>query len=124
MRLGKVVPVIRIFDEAKAREFYIDFLGFKLDWEHRFEADFPLYMQVSKDNCILHLSEHFGSGSAGILLNIEIDDIDAFNQVLLEKQYKYARPGVEDMPWGSRTMSISDPFGNKLVFTTETHENH
>jgi catechol 2,3-dioxygenase-like lactoylglutathione lyase family enzyme len=37
MTLGKTTPILRIFDEAKAREFYVDFLGFKVDWEHRFE---------------------------------------------------------------------------------------
>ena len=47
MQLGKVTPILRIFDEAKALEFYVDFLGFKVDWQHRFEADFPLYLQVS-----------------------------------------------------------------------------
>jgi catechol 2,3-dioxygenase-like lactoylglutathione lyase family enzyme len=55
--LSRVTPILRIFDEAKAREFYIDFLGFKLDWEHRFEGgDFPVYMQVSLGDCVLHLS--------------------------------------------------------------------
>ena len=36
MGFGKTTPILRIFDEAKAREFYVDFLGFKVDWEHRF----------------------------------------------------------------------------------------
>lgn len=49
MRFGKTTPILRIFDEAKAREFYEGFLGFKVDWEHRFEPDLPLYLQVSKD---------------------------------------------------------------------------
>src|SRR4051812_9278801 len=31
---GPVVPVLRIFDVAKAREFYAGFLGFTVDWEH------------------------------------------------------------------------------------------
>jgi len=30
---------------------------------------------------------------------------------------KYARPGIEVMPWGTRDMAIRDPFGNKLTFT-------
>ncbi len=38
MKLGHPIPILRIFDEAKAEEFYLDFLGFKLDWEHRFEG--------------------------------------------------------------------------------------
>ena len=114
--LGKVTPILRIFDEAKAREFYVDFLGFTVDWEHRFEAGMPLYMQVSKDNCILHLSEHFGDGSPGVHIRIEISDVDEFQQSLIAKRYKHARPGVEEMPWGSREMSIADPSGNRLTF--------
>ena len=44
----RTVPILRSFDEAKAREFYVDWLGFGVDWEHRFEPGAPLYMQVSK----------------------------------------------------------------------------
>jgi catechol 2,3-dioxygenase-like lactoylglutathione lyase family enzyme len=114
--LGTPVPILRIFDEAKAREFYVDFLGFKVDWEHRFEPGMPLYLQVSKDDCVLHLSEHPGDASPGAAMRIETSDVDAFQQALLAKRYKYARPGVEDMPWGTRDMSIQDPFGNRLTF--------
>ncbi len=42
-RLISSVPILRIFDVAKAMEFYIDFLGFSVDWEHRFGENFPLY---------------------------------------------------------------------------------
>jgi hypothetical protein len=41
-------PILRIFDEDKAKEFYLDFLGFHLDWEHRYGENFPLYAQVSR----------------------------------------------------------------------------
>ena len=50
----RTVPILRSFDEAKAREFYIDWLGFVVDWEHRFEPGLPLYMQVSRDGIALH----------------------------------------------------------------------
>ena len=115
MRLGKTTPILRIFDEAKAREFYLDFLGFRLDWEHRFEPGLPIYMQVSRDGCVLHLSEHHGDGSPGAALRIETSDLDAFHKELEMKRYKYARPGIDRQPWG-RDMSISDPFGNRLTF--------
>src|SRR3954464_6041525 len=81
--LGRTTPILRIFDEAKAREFYVDFLGFKINWEHRFEPGLPLYMQVSKDECILHLSEHFGDGSPGVHVRIDIEGVDEFQQQLL-----------------------------------------
>ncbi len=117
MSLGKVTPILRVFDESKTREFYIDFLGFSIDWEHRFEDDLPLYMQVSKDGCTLHLSEHHGDCCPGSAVRIEVEDIDTYQQELIKKKYTNARPGVQDQPWGSRDMSINDPFGNRLVFT-------
>lgn len=117
MRIGKLTPILRAFDEAKTREFYVDFLGFKVDWEHRFEADSPLYMQVSKDDCVLHLSEHHGDSCPGAAMRIEVDDIDALHKELSEKKYKNARPGIQDQSWGTRDMTINDPYGNKLIFT-------
>jgi hypothetical protein len=34
----KAIPILRIFDETKAREFYLDFLGFSVEFEHRFRS--------------------------------------------------------------------------------------
>ncbi len=46
---GPAVPILRIFDRGKAVEFYVDFLGFALDWEHGGPADHsPLYAQVTR----------------------------------------------------------------------------
>lgn len=120
MSFGRTIPILRMFDEAKAREFYLDFLGFTIDWEHRFEPGAPLYMQVSRDECILHLSEHHGDSTPGSAIRIDTSDIDAFHAELTSKQYKYARPGINEMPWGTREVSVADPFGNKLTFTSTT----
>src|SRR5262247_1850869 len=84
----QTVPILRIFEEAKAREFYVGFLGFQIDWEHRFERDLPLYMQVSRDGCVLHLSEHHGDACPGSALRIETTGLTAFYQEIAEKRYK------------------------------------
>lgn len=117
MTLGPIIPVLRIFDEAKAKEFYVGFLGFQVDWEHRFEDGLPLYLQVSRQECVLHLSEHHGDACPGALVRIATDVLDALQAELLNKQYKHARPAIQDMPWSSREMTIADPFGNRLTFT-------
>lgn len=117
MAFGRTTPILRIFDEAKAKEFYVDFLGFKVDWEHRFEPGLPLYLQVSRDGCVLHLSEHHGDCCPGAALRIETTELDAFHAELIAKRYKYYRPGIEEMPWGTRDMSVKDPF-NRLTFTS------
>jgi uncharacterized glyoxalase superfamily protein PhnB len=116
MEFTAVTPILRMFDERKAREFYVDFLGFTVDWEHRFEPDLPLYLQVSRDGMVLHLSEHHGDACPGAAMRIQTSDIDALHVELTDKKYCYARPQVDDTPWGSREMSIKDPFGNRLTF--------
>jgi catechol 2,3-dioxygenase-like lactoylglutathione lyase family enzyme len=117
VKLGRTIPILRIFDEAKAREFYVDFLGFAVDWEHRFAPDLPLYMQVSRDGCVLHLSEHHGDATPGAALRIDTAKLEAFHQEITAKAYKYARPQIEAMPWG-RDLSVRDPFGNRLTFNS------
>jgi len=76
----QTIPIIRIFDEAKAKEFYLAFLGMKLDWEHRFEPDSPIYMQVSKGNLVFHLSEHSGDCTPGCKIFVNVGDLESLFQ--------------------------------------------
>lgn len=110
------VPVLRIFSEEKAREFYVGYLGFKVDWEHRFAPDMPLYMQVSRGDLVFHLSEHHGDGTPGSCVYVLMQGVREFHAELAAKNYKYYRPGVEDTPWQTLGMDLLDPFGNKLRF--------
>ena len=118
MQVKPPVPIFRSFDEAKAKEFYLGFLGFTLVFEHRFDAGSPLYMGVALGPCELHISEHFGDATPGSSVRIEVDDVDAYAAALNAKRYRNARPGVQRQPWGMRDMTIPDPFGNKLIFCT------
>jgi uncharacterized glyoxalase superfamily protein PhnB len=111
------VPIFRIFSEEKAKEFYLGFLGFTLDWEHRFEPGMPLYMQVSRGGLVLHLSEHHGDGSPGATLFVETTGLDALHAEVTAKNYRYLRPGIEDAPWGARVMTVTDPFSNRIRFS-------
>jgi catechol 2,3-dioxygenase-like lactoylglutathione lyase family enzyme len=112
----QTIPILRIFDEAKAKEFYLGFLGMSLDWEHRFEPETPLYLQVSKGNLLLHLSEHSGDCSPGAKVFINVTEFDELFSEISQRKYKYNRPSVEVAPWGDRTFTLIDPFSNKILF--------
>ena len=116
--LGKTTPILRIFNEAKARQYYLDYLGFAVVFEHRFEPGMPLYMGVARSGCVLHLSEHRGDASPGAALRIEAADVDALQRELSAKADADSRPQVQTMPWGTRDMTLTDPFGNRLTFTS------
>lgn len=116
-QLQTAIPILRIFSIEKAKEFYVDFLGFTIDWEHRFGDDFPLYAQISRSGVRLHLSEHHGDGSPGSTLLIWMQGITDYHQELVAKNYRYNKPGIQEAPWDARLMEISDPFGNRLRFS-------
>lgn len=116
---GSPIPILRSFDEARAKAFYLDFLGFELEFEHRFGADMPHYMSVCRGGCTLHISEHYGDATPGSAVRIQVDDVDAYMDALRAKAFANARPGApEEMPWGSREIAINDPAGNRLIFHT------
>jgi uncharacterized glyoxalase superfamily protein PhnB len=114
-----VVPVFRMFDYKKAIEFYVEWLGFKIDWEHKFNEESPLYIQVSRDGVVLHLSEHYGDSTPGSKAFITIDDVTSYHHEITQKKYKYFHPGIETAPWNAPCFEVMDPFGNKLLFTEE-----
>ncbi|MGH6790727.1 MAG: glyoxalase superfamily protein [Pseudolabrys sp.] len=111
-----VAPIFRIFSLEKAREFYLDFLGCKVDWEHRFEANAPVYMQVSRGNLLLHLSEHHGDGTPGSVVYVYMKGIAELHRELNDKNYRHNHPGLEQMPWGMTQMTVTDPFNNRICF--------
>lgn len=113
----RVTPTLRMFDVAKAREFYIDYLGFAVDFEHRFEPSLPLFMQVSRGDARLYLSEHHGDGSPGCHVVIETRGLADYHAELAAKGYNYMRPGLELQPWGATTMTVYDPFSNHIIFS-------
>ena len=112
---GPAIPVLRIFDVAKAREFYGEFLGFTIDWEHTFEDHAPVYFQASREGVLLHLSEHHGDASPAATVRILVPDVMALHRELHAREYAYARPGVETQPWGLE-VAVLDPFANRIVF--------
>jgi catechol 2,3-dioxygenase-like lactoylglutathione lyase family enzyme len=114
MQCLQTIPILRIFDVAKAKEFYLDYLGFRADWEHRFEPGLPLYMQISRGGCVLHLSEHHGDATPGATVFLRVTGLQAFHDELGQKDYRYQRPGIEAAPWNAKLIELTDPFGNRL----------
>lgn len=118
MKIQNVVPVLRIFDYAKMKEFYVEWLGFKIEWEHRFAENTPVYMEVSLGGVVLQLSEHYGDASPGAKVFLECTGLKEYHQTIAAKDYRYYKPAVEMAPWGGNAlvMELIDPFGNRITF--------
>lgn len=120
----QTIPIFRIFGVEKAREFYAGFLGFTVDWEHPFEENMPVYMQVSRGSLVIHLSEHHGDCCPGSTILARVNGINEFHREVTSKGHRYMNPGIEDAPWDARVMSVIDPFGNTIRFYEDTAPAH
>jgi catechol 2,3-dioxygenase-like lactoylglutathione lyase family enzyme len=114
---GPAIPVLRIFDEDMARAFYVDFLGFMVDFEHRVDDTSPIYFGLSCDGCALHLTGHADDAAPGAQIRVGVDDVAGFAELLRARQNARTRlPAPPDMLWDERELTVTDPFGNRLTF--------
>lgn len=112
----KTIPLLRIFSVEKAKEFYVDYLGFTVDWEHHFDENSPAYIQVLRDGLVLHLTEHVGDCCPGSTIFVWMTGIEEFHREITDKNYKYLRPGIETTFYDSKSVEVIDPFGNRIRF--------
>ena len=119
--MSVIKPVLRIYDYNKTIEFYVNWLGFKIDWIHEFETgNTPKFIQVSLRDIVLYLSEHHGDGSPGAHITIaDFEGLAEYHRQLLDKKYKYNRPGIEIPKWDPSTITVTviDPVNNQITFT-------
>ena len=110
----RVVPTFRITQYERSKAFYLDQLGFTLEWEHRFEPTFPVFMSVVLDGMRLYLSEHAGDCQVGGLVHFVVGDVDAMHRAFKERRVVITEAPNDDL--GFRNMTITDPDGNQLRF--------
>ncbi|ASW73194.1 glyoxalase/bleomycin resistance/extradiol dioxygenase family protein [Chryseobacterium piperi] len=122
MKAEQIIPILRIFDYQKTIEFYVDWLGFEIVWEHHFEDNTPVYMEVNKENITFHLSEHHGDATPGSSVFIWGEGVADYHKELIAKKYKYNRPGLEKTFYDAVSFTVNDPFGNKIIFNEKFDE--
>ena len=111
----KPIPLFRILSYKTAVRFYVDFLGFQIDWEDRIKPTDPVYMQVSYNDLILHLSE-FKKFDTNTIVFVETFNIQAFHAELQQRNLEITIQDIQRTTWQTMQLEIEDPFGNLLRF--------
>jgi len=112
-----VTPIFQITDYPQAVAFYIDWLGFSLDWEDDPTADGRRYLQVSRGSIVLHLTNVPSMSCPGSRAVAEFTGLPAFHRILLQKQSVFPTPELQKTTWHDKVMQLElmDPAGNCLV---------
>jgi catechol 2,3-dioxygenase-like lactoylglutathione lyase family enzyme len=110
------IPVLCITSLAAAKEFYVDFLGFKFDWGHDEPEAEHAYVQVSRDGVQLHLAATSQGGKPAALLFRDMTGLAELHRELVARKGRFAPTDIRFTPWDSREFSVTDPCGNHLRF--------
>ena len=111
-----VIPALQISSWNDSRQFYIEGLRFAVDWQHRFESGFPLFIQISRGDLTLYLSEHTGDCEVGGLVYLYVEDVDAWHRQVVANGID--APPPENQEFGLRDFRVRDCDGNQLNIAT------
>jgi uncharacterized glyoxalase superfamily protein PhnB len=109
--LGGVVPILRIASLDTSIGYYVEQLGFALQW--RFEPA----ASVKRDGASVMLVEG-AQGHPGTWLWISTDDADALYAEFGRRGARLRHPPT-NYPWGSRECQVTDPDGHVLRFGSD-----
>ncbi|WP_433113888.1 glyoxalase superfamily protein [Micromonospora sp. CA-246542] len=109
---------VPVADQDRARDFYVDVLGFDLVWDNPMGPDGGRWVQVAPPGAAtaLTLVTWFPTMPPGSLkgLVLETDDLDADVARLRERGVDFVDGGIQSAPWG-RYATFDDPDGNGIV---------
>lgn len=115
MKSNQYYPVIMTDDVAGTSRFYQDHFRFDV----KFESDWYIHLQSSEDekvNLAILQGDHptipeSGRGQvSGLLLNFEVEDVDAEYEKMKENGLPILLP-IRDEDWGQRHYITQDPNG-------------
>ncbi len=105
-------PVFGIRSYAKAVDYYVDWLGFNLDWEWREAPGQPAIVSISREGINIGLNES-EDAATGAWLVVAVADVQA-----LAEEWNGRRPGsvevVSGVPYEGYVIYLNDPFGNRI----------
>lgn len=113
MRLTSFYPVVMTDRIAETRDFYCGHFGFELT----FEADWYVSLKRGDWELAILAPDHstipagFGKSVQGLLLNFEVEDVDAeYRRLVVEAGVPEAQP-LRSEAFGQRHFIVADPNG-------------
>ena len=110
-----VTPILRVEDFDASVRYYVDILGFSLEWSvGRFGC-------VRRGSAALFLCEG-SQGRSGTWVYIGVSDADALHTELADRGARI-RHEPRNFPWGSRELHVFDPDGHVIRFGADAPRN-
>ncbi|MFD2874279.1 VOC family protein [Mucilaginibacter ximonensis] len=113
MKALSIAIVVHVTDLEASLSYYIDVLGFTMDFR------FGDYAGLLLDDVLIHLSGPNNEGQkkppGGAHFCIDLNEIDDYYQ-LLQRKGTNITVAMADRIYGIRDFAVDDPDGNTIVF--------
>lgn len=114
VRFHPATPILSVRDLARSVRYYVDRLGFKVDWQQP-----HVFASVSRGRCTIFLAEG-DQGHAGGWTYVGVGDSGALYLELRGRGAKVRQPPT-NFPW-AREIQVEDPDGNVLRFGSDSRK--
>lgn len=114
--MQQLIPALRTSDFERSKNFYVDALGFKIEFEHQFEENFPIFALLKRDSFAIYLTEHAGDCQPGGLVYLYVSDVDEWHKQICAAGFTIVQP--IDQPWNCRELRVKDHDGNTICISS------
>ena len=109
--MERAVPVIPVDDLTRAKQFYVDGLGFEVSFEASEDGKSGL-LGVRRGSIAITLDSPMDGHGRNACVSLEVESADRYYEEWSRRVSVKRPPKNEE--WGARTFSVTDPFGNTL----------
>lgn len=109
--MGRAVAILPADDLSVAKKFFVDTLGFRVQWEATSDGKAGLF-GVERDGMVITIDAPMSGHGREVCVSLHVDDADAFYRDWRDKADKITAPRDEE--WGARTFGVTDPSGNTI----------
>jgi uncharacterized glyoxalase superfamily protein PhnB len=109
--MERAIPILPVEHLGAAKEFYVDRLGFAVRFEVTDDGVTGL-LGVARGTIEITLDSPMSGHGRDACVSLQVDDADAYYREWRER-VELRRPPRNE-PWGARTFSVHDPFGNTI----------
>jgi len=108
--IERAVPILPGDDLAVAKAFYVDKLGFTVEWEFT-DGDIGM-MGLARGGIELTIDCPMSGHGRNVCVSLRVNSADAYYEEWRHK-VEIERP-PRDEEWGARTFGVRDPSGNTI----------
>ena len=117
--IERAVPIVPGDDLSVAKTFYVDKLGFAVQWEATEDGKNGL-MGLARGTIELTIDCPMSGHGRNVCVSLRVNSADSYYEEWREKVPMKRPPHDEE--WGARTFGVRDPFGNSIFVIGPTSD--